>query len=126
MRRHFQITVNGEVFHVEVEEKSSPAVHLQPVETGPARTNQINQKSNIHRSMSLQTSHCSIVAPIPGKVVDIRVKEGQKISVGQVLLAIEAMKMENEISAPAAGIVKEVLVKTGSNVASGQELVIIA
>ncbi|MEW8959924.1 MAG: acetyl-CoA carboxylase biotin carboxyl carrier protein subunit, partial [Moorella sp. (in: firmicutes)] len=65
----------------------------------------------------------TVTAPLPGTVVDVWVKPGQKVSQGQVLLIIEAMKMENEIQAPFDGVVHEIMVQAGSSVTGGQPLV---
>jgi acetyl/propionyl-CoA carboxylase alpha subunit len=67
-----------------------------------------------------------IVSPMPGKVIKINVKEGQDISKGDVLLVVEAMKMENNITAPKDGKVGKVNVKTGDMVDGSTELVVVA
>jgi len=66
-----------------------------------------------------------IKALMPGKVVAVRVKAGEQVAAGQVLVILEAMKMENEIHSPIAGVVKDVPVKPGSNVDKGETLVVI-
>jgi biotin carboxyl carrier protein len=70
-------------------------------------------------------SEGSVSAPMTGKVVRVKVKEGEQVKAGQVLCVIEAMKMENEIAAPKAGTVKEVCVYEGSSVSEGESLVVI-
>ena len=65
----------------------------------------------------------SIVAPMPGFIVNILVKVGDKVSAGQKVLLMEAMKMENAISAARDGVVKEILVKKAEEVKGGQVLV---
>jgi biotin carboxyl carrier protein len=61
--------------------------------------------------------------PMPGKIVTVSVAEGQEVHAGQVLLILEAMKMQNEITAPTAGIVKKILVKPGQNV-EGKDIIL--
>lgn len=61
--------------------------------------------------------------PMPGKIVAVHVKEGQEVSPGQVLVVLEAMKMQNEIAAPGPGVVKSVHVKVGQNVEAKDVLV---
>jgi len=63
-----------------------------------------------------------VSAPMPGKILRVLVREGDQVKVGQGLLVLEAMKMENEIPAPANGVVKRILVKEGDTVDTGQAL----
>ncbi|HAZ21220.1 MAG TPA: pyruvate carboxylase, partial [Firmicutes bacterium] len=58
----------------------------------------------------------TIAAPMPGVIVAIKVKPGQTVKRRDVLLTLEAMKMENEILAPKDGVVKEVYVQSGQSV----------
>ena len=67
----------------------------------------------------------TVVAPLPGKVIDIKVKVGDTVAVGQEVVVLEAMKMENSITSDYAGTVVEVLVAEGDNVASDAVLVTI-
>jgi len=64
-----------------------------------------------------------IEAPMPGVVVDIPVKVGDAIEVGQAVIVVEAMKMQNELTAEAAGIVDSIEVQVGQTVAGGDPLV---
>ncbi len=68
----------------------------------------------------------SIGAPMPGNIISINVKPGQAVKKGDVLLILEAMKMENEIMAPVDGTVGSVAVTAGQTVQSGQQLLTIA
>jgi len=63
-----------------------------------------------------------LTAPMPGKVVSFAVKAGDKVSKGQALAVMEAMKMEHTIAAPADGVVQEVLYAPGDQVTEGAEL----
>ena len=67
----------------------------------------------------------SVVAPLPGRVIELRVKEGTTVKVGDVVIVLEAMKMANEIRATKAGIVKQVHIQSGEAVEKGQPLVTI-
>ncbi|MXY88857.1 MAG: biotin/lipoyl-binding protein [Dehalococcoidia bacterium] len=66
-----------------------------------------------------------VAAQLSGKVLRIEVQAGDAVEAGQLLLVLEAMKMENEINAPKAGTVKEVLVGEGAQVAEGETLVVL-
>ena len=65
----------------------------------------------------------SVDAPMPGKILDIKVKAGDAVSFGQCVVVMEAMKMETEIVAPAAGTVASVNVSVGDAVDTGAVLV---
>ncbi len=66
-----------------------------------------------------------IVAPMPGKVIDILVNVGDAVEEYQEVLVLEAMKMENAIPAPQAGRVKEIAVKKGDTVSTHQLLLVL-
>ena len=65
----------------------------------------------------------TVEAPMPGKILDIKVKVGDAVSYGQCVIVMEAMKMETEIVAPAAGTVAAINVSTGESVETGAVLV---
>jgi acetyl-CoA/propionyl-CoA carboxylase biotin carboxyl carrier protein len=67
-----------------------------------------------------------VAAPMPGNVLEVRVAEGQDVQAGQVLLVLEAMKMENAVTAPAVGRVARVLVKPGQQVQRAEPLIELA
>jgi len=68
----------------------------------------------------------TIVSPMQGTVLDVKVAEGDTVEPGQVICVIEAMKMENEITAHKAGTVAELPIAVGSSVASGDTLAVIS
>jgi biotin carboxyl carrier protein len=67
----------------------------------------------------------AVLSQMTGRVIRVDVKVGDEVSAGDILLVVEAMKMENEISAPTAGTVKEVTVAAGARVSEGDPLVVI-
>ncbi|WP_338825600.1 hypothetical protein MHOCP_12120 [Moorella humiferrea] len=124
MKRHFQVTVNGETFNVEVEELGRGFDYLQPVIKNQSKKSTFIYHNDIpNQRPHIPQNDFTVTAPLPGTVVDVWVKPGQKVSQGQVLLIIEAMKMENEIQAPFDGVVHEIMVQAGSSVTGGQPLV---
>jgi len=113
-----RVAVGGRSFDVEV----SP---VRPVKmSSSSRT--ISPAPRVLRprtpSPSTRAIKGAISSPMPGKVVALKVSPGDKVRKGDVLLIIEAMKMENEIRAPRDGVVKEVFVSEGSSVSTGQPL----
>ncbi len=63
-----------------------------------------------------------LLAPLPGKIFDVKVSNGTKVKKGDLLLIIEAMKLENEILAPRDGVIKKLNKNKGESVASGESL----
>jgi len=67
----------------------------------------------------------AVTAPMAGKIVSVKVKEGDSVKLGEVLCVLEAMKMENEITAPKTGLVQKVMIAEGMPVSEGTVLVVI-
>lgn len=72
---------------------------------------------------AVQTVAGVVRAPVPGRVLSIKVKVGDTVAEGDLLLMLEAMKMENEIRAAVRGVVREVFVSEGARVGEGEPLV---
>ncbi len=66
-----------------------------------------------------------VTAPMPGSVIDVKVKVGDNVGEGDLLLILEAMKMENEVTAPSAGSIKSIHVEKGSTVNTGDLILVI-
>jgi len=75
--------------------------------------------------LSAKTPEGSLVSPMPGKVIEVHVKKGQKVSMGDELVVIEAMKMNHAISADQDGTVEEIFIKDGDQVDLGANLLIL-
>jgi 3-methylcrotonyl-CoA carboxylase alpha subunit len=78
---------------------------------------------DVTRYEAAGAGEASVRSPLPGKIIDLKVKAGDSVSKGQPLLVLEAMKMEHTLAAPAAGTVKSVRYAVGEQVAEGAELV---
>ena len=72
--------------------------------------------------MGGSASDTTLLAPMPGKILRVGVSPGEKVQLGQVVLVLEAMKMENEISSTVEGEIREVRVKVGDSVNTGDAL----
>ncbi|MCU9815148.1 biotin/lipoyl-binding protein [Paraclostridium sp. AKS73] len=124
--KKYNITVNGNTYEVEVEELGSqasvqrPQVATQQVQPQAAPKAQPKQTQN-----APSAGGGTISAPMPGTINDVRVKVGDSVKKGQVLLILEAMKMENEIMASSDGTVKSVDVSKGASVSAGDALITI-
>ncbi|WP_053958546.1 biotin/lipoyl-containing protein [Sulfobacillus thermosulfidooxidans] len=128
--RKFRIRVNGVVYDVEAEEisieqsagsASSSSTPSAPVVTPPVPS----EHPKAAAPVVMQDGEMVIEAPLPGAVLDVKVQEGQLVEVGQVLIILEAMKMENEVTAPVSGRIKSLRVQKGSSVDANEVLVII-
>lgn len=117
--KNLRITVNGKEYDVKVEEIGQSNEITSIIETNvSSEVKQIPKQE----SKVLDESE-TINSPMPGTIVSIKVKEGQKVSSGNVLVILEAMKMENEILAPKDGIVSRINVVEGQSVDSGTILI---
>lgn len=123
--RKFIINVNGNSYEVEVEEVggasapvSRPAPKAAPA--APAAPKAAPASAPVTASAGQEV----IESPMPGNIWKILVKEGQEVKSGDVLLILEAMKMENEILAPRDGKVASITTSEGSAVNTGDKLVI--
>ncbi|MEM2028827.1 MAG: biotin/lipoyl-containing protein [Candidatus Bathyarchaeia archaeon] len=153
-KKLFRITINGKTYEVEVEElgsslnqatttskvTSAPSITpSSPVLSSPAPsvastftptptpTPTAPPKKEVKRDEAPQvaTGGLAVSAPMPGKILRVNVKEGDSVSKGDLLLILEAMKMENEIFAPSSGVVKRIAVSPGDSVNTGDLLVLL-
>lgn len=132
--RKFAITVNGKSYDVEVEEigQGGAVVTNTPAMSAPAASApQASAPAPKEEAPKAATGGAipqgadTIKAPMPGTILDIKVQSGDRITKGQVLMILEAMKMENEIMAPADGEIASVQVAKGASVNAGDVLVAI-
>ncbi len=119
------IAVNGERVTVEMltVERSSAAGSLPSVRAAPSTTSE--RPAAAVRSPVDSAGGIPVVPPMPGRVIEIRVKEGQRVRQGEVLVILEAMKMRNEIQSPADGTVVGITVKAGENSPARQPLLFV-
>ena len=141
--KKFRVTVNGEAYDVAVEELGggAPAAPVAPKArsaapiaapraTAPkpsAPAAPTPKPAPVAPKPVAQSSGggSTVTAPMPGTVLNVMVTPGQTIQANDVLLILEAMKMENEVTAPAAGTVKEINVAKGASVNTGDVMVVI-
>ena len=118
-RNTARVELNGKSYTVQVEKEEaivSPKIAaVKPSSTGGEFVDAPEQP--------ITGNAGSIKSPLPGSVAKIKVAEGQAVKAGEVLMTIEAMKMENEIMAPASGTVKKIYVTEGKAVQQGEALV---
>lgn len=116
--KNYTITVNGNVYEVTVEEGAA-GVASAPVAKPAAKP--AAPKAAPKAAAGAQGS-VKVNAPMPGKILAVKANAGQAVKKGEVILVLEAMKMENEIVAPSDGTVASVNVAVGSTVEAGEVL----
>ncbi len=119
--KKYRINLNGKTYEVEVEEMKE-GEEIKPAQPKHQAAPKVLQKS---QPVSNAGQGQDVSAPMPGTIVGIKVKEGDTVKAGQVLVILEAMKMENEIIAPKDGKVMQVKVSQGANVGAGEGLILI-
>ena len=118
--KNYTITVNGNVYEVTVEEgftgaASAPKAAAPAPKAAPAAAPKAAAPAGAAGAVA-------VTAPMPGKILGVKASAGQAVKRGQVLLILEAMKMENEIVAPQDGTVATINVAVGDSVEPGATL----
>ena len=113
--RTFNVTVNGQTYEVSVEEVTGGAAPARAA--APAATKAAPK--------AVAGAGTPIKAPMPGTILDVKVKVGDTVKNGQAVCVLEAMKMENEIPATKDGKITSVLASKGASVNTGDVLVTI-
>lgn len=132
--KKFIINVNGNSYEVEVEEvenggaeavatSPTPQPVAQPAAPQPRKAAETPKVPEPTAAVS--EGQEIVETPIPGSIFKILVNEGDQVNEGDVLLILEAMKMENEIVSPRDGVVESIAVDTGATVGMGDTLVIL-
>lgn len=135
--KKFVVNVNGNSYEVEVEEVQENREILKSSEVKaekPSLKTKKQVKPSVVKSeprkveekkIEISQGQEIIEAPMPGNIWKIMIEEGQEVKEGQVLLILEAMKMENDILAPRDGVVAILNTKEGSAVSTGEKLVVL-
>lgn len=126
--KNLRITVNGKTYDVQVEELSEGSSASVPAAPAPAAAAQPAQAAPAAQAPAAAPAASAdgeeILCPMPGTILSINVKAGEKISEGDVIVVFEAMKMENEIKAPrdctvlSVDVSKDDTVETGTLIAT--------
>ena len=132
--RIFNVFVNDEYYEVEVEEtRGVPAVtriatSARPITPPPPPKPEEKkaEEAPVAEPVTLAEGEIAIRSPMPGMVIDYKVKEGDKIKSGDVVIVLEAMKMENSLTAPTDGVIKKINFHKGSSVSKDDVLCIIS
>ena len=118
--KNLRVTVNGKAYDVQVEELGANAA---PAPAAPAPAAPAAPAAAPAAPAAAPSGSETIAAPMPGTILSVNVKAGDSVKSGDVLLVLEAMKMENEIMAPRDGVVASVMVNKGESVDSGKPMI---
>lgn len=116
--KNYTITVNGNVYDVTVEEGAAGSTPVAAPKAAPKAA----QKAAPKAAAPAGAGAVKITAPMPGKIVAVKANAGAAVKKGQVILVLEAMKMENDVVAPQDGTLASVDVATGASVEAGSVL----
>ena len=124
------VIVNGTAYEVEIDgakttAASRPQVAPAPKEANSAKITPATAAPAPRIGAVAPSSGYVVKCPLPGTVLSVKVNVGDQVAVGQTLLVLEAMKMENNIDADRVGIVKQVLVQQSATVMEGDNLIVI-
>lgn len=114
----YRLKLNNKIFEVDIEllrETADMSISEQPVSARPEPT----------MAQASTGSGEEVNAPLPGKILDIKVNQGEKVKKGDILAILEAMKLENEIFAPCDGTVSHIKAVKGNNVDTGDCLLVL-
>lgn len=130
----YKVTLNGRTYEVEVEAGKAmltdeyeayapaPAAPAAPAAAAPAAA----PSAAAPAAPAVTAAGEPVNSPMPGTILRVEVAQGAAVKEGQLLVVLEAMKMENEILAPKDGTVAQVVVQKGSHVETGSPLIILA
>ena len=131
----YKVTLNNRVYEVEVEagkamlldeyEVAAPAAPAPVVAAAPVAA-PVAAPAAAPAAPVATAAGEAVTAPMPGTILKVNVAQGQAVKEGELLVVLEAMKMENEIFAPKAGSVAQVVAAKGASVNTGDVLVVIA
>ena len=127
----YKVTLNGRTYEVEVEHGKAmlldeyEAIAPAPVAAAPAAAPVAAAPAAAPAAPAVTGAGEAVTAPMPGNILKVNVTAGQAVKEGDLLLVLEAMKMENEIFAPCNGTVAQVLVSKGSTVDTGATMVVL-
>jgi biotin carboxyl carrier protein len=110
-----QVQVNGTPYEVQIAREDAVSPPVPPVSV-PAAAVPLK---------AAPSGPGAVVAPIPGLILDLRVKVGDSVAAGQVVAVMEAMKMENNLTSPTSGKVREIRVQKGAEVSTGDVIMLI-
>ena len=125
---HFHVVNNNESYKIEIVQSEFQKKTYQICVNGNKYSVQIKDEldqliSQLGLTINGKQKDSNVKAPMPGVILEIQVKDGQKVAEGDALMVLEAMKMENILTAPKDGIIKLINIEKGVTVEKGELLI---
>ena len=117
------VSVNGTDYKVEMEDHTTKPAAAKPIT--PAVAPATYQAKPQSKPAAPASSGTDVKSPLPGTILELKVNEGDQVKEGQVVMVLEAMKMENNIDATRSGVVKKIAKRPGDSVMEGDVLLTI-
>ena len=128
----YVVNLNGKNYEVEVTEQEAVVTNVTAAAAAPVAApvtapvaTPAPAAAPAPAAQAVSAEGTTIPSPMPGSILSVSVSVGQTVKAGDVLMVLEAMKMENDIVAPCAGTVKQILVSKGSTVNTDDVLAVI-
>lgn len=120
-----KVSVNGTNYQVELEQDMAPKA-VKPVQVARATYQATPQAAPAKVEQAAPAGNASpLKSPLPGVILDVKVREGDSVKEGQTIMILEAMKMENNIDAHKSGVIRTISKRQGDSVLEGDVLIII-
>ena len=120
----YKVTVNGTAYEITLEVVDKATVNTAPAQAAAPAAAPVPAPVQAPAPVAAEGGE-TVKSPMPGNILAVNVNNGDSVKKGQVLMILEAMKMENEIMAPCDGVVSNVITK-GSSVETGAVLCVLA
>lgn len=125
----YVVNINNKEYEVEVEKGKANLIKTTevatPVAAPVAVSAPVAAPAPVQETAPEAVAGTPVEAPMPGTILDLKVNTGDKVKKGQLLVILEAMKMENEIYAPEDGTVVQILVSKGSSVNTSETMMVL-
>ncbi len=124
----YVVNLNGKNYEVEVTEQEAVVTNITTAAVAPVAAPSpvaAPAPAAAPAAQSVSAEGTTIPSPMPGSILSVAVSVGQAVKSGDILMVLEAMKMENDIVAPCDGTVKQILVSKGSTVNTDDVLIVI-
>ena len=120
------VNLNGKNYEVEVEETEAVITGVADAVAAPVAAPVAAAPAPVQApSAAVSADGAKVISPMPGTILSVNKNVGDSVNEGDVIMILEAMKMENEIVAPASGTIKQLLVSKGSTVDTDAVLAVV-